>query len=78
MAPKIQLIELRNGNISIKHNLSDLIKAPPSDDRVEAAGCAFLGGNGILKKEVPDRVDNITSHNQTKTNHTKILTQVHI
>ena len=71
------IIELRNGKICVRHKLSDLLKAPPRDDVVEADGGAFLGGNGILQKEAPDRVANITSHNQTTTNHTKILTQVH-
>ena len=77
MAPKIHLIELNIGNIYVRHNLSDLIKAPPRDDVVEADGGAFLGGKGILQKEVPDRVANITIHNQMTTNHTKIITQVH-
>ena len=71
------IIELRNGKIFVRHNLSDIPKAPPRDYVVEADGGAFLGGNDILQKEVPDRVVNITSHNQTTTSHTKILTQVH-
>ena len=44
------IIELRNGNICVRHNLSDILKAPPSDDVVEADGGAFIGGNGILQK----------------------------
>ena len=71
------IIELSNGNICVRHNLIDIIKEPPIDDVVEADGGAFMGGNGIIKKEVPDRVTNITIHNQTKTNHTQKLTQVH-
>ena len=62
----------------VRHNLSDILKAPPRDDVVEVDGGAFLGGNGVLQKEVPDRVVNITSHNKKTTNHRKILTQVHI
>ena len=57
------IIEIKNGKICVRYNLSDLIKAPPRDDVVEADGGAFLGGNGILKKEVSDRVANTTSHN---------------
>ena len=72
------VIGIRNGNIFVRHNLSDIIKAPPRDDVVKADGGDFMGGNGILKKEVPDRVAKITSHNQTTTNHTKIITQFHI
>ena len=72
------IIEIRNGKICARHNLSDIIKAPPIDELVGAGGGTFLGGDGILQKEVPYRVSNITSHNQTTTNHTKILTQVHI
>ena len=71
------IIELSNIKICVRHNLSDLLKAPLRDDVVEADGGAFLGGNEILQKEVPDRVANIISHNQTTTNYTKILTQVH-
>ena len=77
MSPKIQLIEVRNGKICVRYNLSDLLKAPPRNDVVESDGDAFLGGNGVLQKEVPNRVANITIHNQTTSNHTKILTQVH-
>ena len=72
-----RITEIRNGKICVRNNLSDLLKAPPIDDVVEADGGTFLGGNGILQKEVPSRVSNIKSHNQTTTNHTKILTQVH-
>ena len=32
------IIELRNGNIFVRQKLSDLLKAPPRDDVVEAAG----------------------------------------
>ena len=71
------IIELRNGKNCVRHNLSDITEAPPRDDVVEADGGAFLGGNGILQKEVPYRVANITSHNKTTNNHMKILTQVH-
>ena len=45
-----RIIELRNGKICVIHNLSDLLKAPPRDDMVEADGGAFMGGNGILQK----------------------------
>ena len=72
------IIELRNGKICVRHNMSDLLKVPPRDDVVEAYGIYFLGGNVIIQKEVPDRVANITIHNQTTTNHTKIINQVHI
>ena len=72
------IIELSHGKICVRHNLSDLLKDSPRDDMVEAYGVAFLGVNGVLQKEVPDRVANRTSHNQTTNNHTKILTQVHI
>ena len=65
------------GNVFVRNNLSDLLKAPPRDDVVEADWGSFLGGNGVIQKEVPDRVFNITSHNQMTTNHTKILTQFH-
>ena len=44
---------------------------------VEADGGTFLGVNGVVQKELPYRVANITSHNQTPTNHTKILTKFH-
>ena len=44
------IIEIRNGNICVGHNLSDLIKAPPGDDVVESDKGAFLGSNGILQK----------------------------
>ena len=71
------IIELRNGKICVRHNLSDLLKAPPRYDVVEADGGVFLGGNDILQKEVSDRVAKITSHNQTTTNHTKLINQVH-
>ena len=71
------VIELRNGRICVRHNLSDILKAPPRDDVVEADGGTFMGVNGILQKEVPAIVANITIHNQTTTNHKKILTQVH-
>ena len=57
------IIELRNGNICVIHNLSDLLMAPPRDDLVEADRGAFLGVYGVFKKEAPDRVANITSHN---------------
>ena len=72
------IIELRNGKIFVRLNLSDILKSPPRDDVVEADGGAFIGGNGILHKEVPARVANITSHNQMTKNHTQISTQVHI
>ena len=72
------IIELSNVKICVRHNLSGLLKAPPVDDVVEADGRDFLGGNEILQKEVPDRVENITIHNQMTTNHTKVLTQFHI
>ena len=78
MAPKIQLIEIRNCKICVKHNLTDLLKALPRDDVVEVDGGAFLGGNGILQKEFPNRLANITSHNQTTINHMKIITQEQI
>ena len=42
------IIELRNGNICVRHNLSDLLKAPSRDNVVEADGGAFMGGNVIL------------------------------
>ena len=71
------IIELSNGNIFIRYNLSDILKMPPRDDVVEADWGAFLGVNGILQKEVTDKVVNITSHNKTTTNNTKILAQVH-
>ena len=64
-------IEIRNGNICVRHILSDLLKATPRDDVVEADGGAFLGGNEILQKGESDRVDKIKSHNQTTTNHKK-------
>ena len=47
------IIELRNGKICVRHNLSDILKAPPRDNVVEADGGAFLGGDEILQKEVP-------------------------
>ena len=50
MAPKIQLVELSNGNICVIDNLSDLLKSPNRDDVDEADGGAFLGVNGILQK----------------------------
>ena len=68
------IIELSNLRIGVRPNLSDIIKTPPRDDVVKADGGAFIGGNGILQKDVPDKVANITSHNQTKTNHTEITT----
>ena len=71
------IIEPRNGKIFVRHNLSDLLKATTRYDVVDTDGGAFMGGNGILQKEVPCRVANITSHNQSAINHTKILTQVH-
>ena len=37
------VIELRNVNICVKHNLSDLLKPPPRDDVVEADGGNFMG-----------------------------------
>ena len=72
------IIKLRNGKIFVSHNLSDLLQEPPRDDVVEGDGGTFLKGNGVLQKEVPDIMANITSHNQTATNHMKTLTQVHI
>ena len=42
------IVELRNGNICVRNNMSDILKAPPRDDVVEADGGAFLGGVGIL------------------------------
>ena len=71
------IIEISNGKISVRRNLSDLLKAPPRDDVVEADESSFMGGNGIIQKLVPDRVDNITSHNKTTPNHMKILTHFH-
>ena len=71
------IIELINVKIFAIHNMSDLLKAYPINDVVEVDGCAFLGGYGVVKKEVLDIVANITSNNQTKTNHTNILTQFH-
>ena len=44
------IIEIRNGKIFVRHNLSYLLKAPPRDDVVELDGGAFLGGNVILQK----------------------------
>ena len=78
MAPKNHLAELSNGNICVIHNLRDIFKASPRDNVVEVDGCEFLGCNGILQKQVPERVANITSHIQTTTSHTKTLTEVHI
>ena len=45
------IIELRNGNIFVRHKTSDLLKAPTRDDVVEADGGAFLGVMGSLKKK---------------------------
>ena len=45
-----EIIELMNGMIFVKHNLSDLLKAPPRGDVIEAYGGPFLGGYGILQK----------------------------
>ena len=72
-----RIIEIRNGKIWERHNLSELIKVPPRYDVVDIDGGAFLGGNGMLQKEVPNEVSKITAHNQTATNHTKILTKVY-
>ena len=76
MVLKIQLIELRNGMSCVIHNLSE-IKVPPREDVIKAYGGAFLGGYGILQKDIPERVANITSHYKKTTNPKKILTQFH-
>ena len=59
MAPKTQLIELSNGKICVRHNLGDLLKAPPRDYVVEVDGGTFLGGDGILKKISPWQSDQL-------------------
>ena len=45
------IIEIRNGQICVRHNLSDILKVPPIDDMVVADGGDFLGGNGIIKNK---------------------------
>ena len=45
------IIELSNGKIFVRRNLSDLLKVTPRDDVVEADGGAFLGVMGYFKKK---------------------------
>ena len=44
------IIELSNGKICVRHNLSNLLKPTSRDDVVEADGDAFLWDNGMLQK----------------------------
>ena len=44
------VIILRNWTICVGHGMSDLLKAPPRYDVIEADGGAFLGCNEILQK----------------------------
>ena len=45
------IIELKNSNIFVKHNMVDLLNALPRDDVVEADGVSFLGGDGVLLRK---------------------------
>ena len=47
------IIELRNGNICVIHNLSDLLKSLPRDGVVDANEGAFFGGEWYHSKRSP-------------------------
>ena len=71
------VIILCNCKIYVTHSMRDLSKEPPRYDVIGADGGAFWGCNGILQKEVPDRVANVARHDETTTNHAEVLTKDH-
>ena len=66
---------LWNHEICVVYGLSDLLKAPLIYDVIESYEGAFWGYNGILQKEFPDRVANVTLHDEMTTNHAEVLTK---